>query len=196
MGPSIPLEPLLQDIADAIRAKTGTDDPIYPEDYAVKIMTIESGDGTITMESLEIAAPPDKVDYYYNGLWHEFLDPTGMTFVLHVDLLGMKLALPIRPDYEAIDQDRHRMLYTVRPMAPEGMSNWPEVTLELSPDREVQDGDTRLTAEVRWRGQKVRAVQPVNVFYASPHWYDIEKQDRTWAEFENTFVTWDGVATA
>lgn len=160
------------------------------------ILAIETGDGTITMESLVITTPPNKVDYYYNGLWHEYFDPTGMTFVLHVDLIGMKLALPVQPIYEAIDQDRHKMVYTMRPVAPEGMSNWPEVELELSPDRALQEGDAQITAEVRWRGQRVQAAQPINAAYSSPRWYDIEKKNRTWAEFGTEFGTWAGVETA
>ncbi len=166
------------------------------DNLAEAIRTIQTSDGTIVMEGLAIATPPDKVDYYYNGLWHEYFDPTGMTFTLRVDLLGMKLALPIRPAYEAIDQHRHRMTYTVRPDAPEGMSSWPEVELILSPDRQVQEGDAEITAEVRWRGQKVSAAQAVNVAYSSPHWYDIEKKPRTWSDFASEFGTWSGVESA
>lgn len=195
--PVTPLKTLFDRIADAIRTMDETEGEIPAETFPERILGIPKGDGLLILKSLAIAEPPAKTSYYFNGLFHEFFDPTGMIFTLTVELLGASLAMPITPDYEAIDEDRYKMSYDVAPTPPEGMSGFPsDFKLSMTPDREVQDGDSAITATVSWHGQTVTVQQPVTVAYEQPHWYDIEKQDRTWDEFEEEFDTWAGVESA
>ncbi len=80
-------------IADAIREKDGTTEPIPANDFAARILAIQGG-GDVTLESISITAPPNKVSYHTGDLF----DPTGMSvwaefsngyglYVNHADLV-------------------------------------------------------------------------------------------------------------
>lgn len=80
-------------IADAIREKEGTAEPIPAGDFAARILAIQAGGG-VTLESIAITAPPNKVQYKTGALF----DPTGMSvwaefsngyglYVNHADLV-------------------------------------------------------------------------------------------------------------
>lgn len=66
-------EQKLKAIADAIRAKDGTLEPISAQDFPERIRAIPSGG--INLERIEITAPPAKADY----LVGESFDTAGMT---------------------------------------------------------------------------------------------------------------------
>ena len=68
-------ETKLKAIADAIREKDGTSEPIPANDFADRIRAIQGGGGGVTLESIAINAPPSKVHY---GIG-ELFDPTGMS---------------------------------------------------------------------------------------------------------------------
>lgn len=83
----------LKAIADAIREKDGTTEPIPANDFAARILAIQGG-GDVTLESIAITAPPNKVRYHTGDLF----DPTGMSvwaefsngyglYVNHADLM-------------------------------------------------------------------------------------------------------------
>ena len=83
----------LKAIADAIREKDGTTEPIPANDFAARILAIQGGGG-VTLESISITAPPSKVSYKTGDLF----DPTGMSvwaefsngyglYVNHADLV-------------------------------------------------------------------------------------------------------------
>ena len=83
----------LKAIADAIREKEGTAEPIPAGDFAARILAIQAGGG-VTLESIAITAPPNKVQYKTGSLF----DPTGMSvwaefsngyglYVNHADLV-------------------------------------------------------------------------------------------------------------
>lgn len=153
----------------------------------------EIDESIIKMTSLVINSPPTKTSYYYNGLFHEFFSPVGMVFTLNVNLLGMELAMPITPTYVKANKDRYIMEYAIHPQSPEGMSEWPEVSLSFAPDRGVEEGDSNITVRVDWKGQSVEATQPITVAFGSPTWHDLELGDRTWQQLEDDFDTWDGL---
>lgn len=67
-------EDKLKAIADAIREKEGTSEPIPAGDFAARILAIRGG-GDVTLESISITAPPNKVSYATGDLF----DPTGMS---------------------------------------------------------------------------------------------------------------------
>jgi len=69
------LKTLFKDTADAIREKDGTTEPILARDFPARIQAIQGGGGGVTMERIEIKAPPDKVRYKIG----ESFDPTGMS---------------------------------------------------------------------------------------------------------------------
>lgn len=80
-------------IADAIREKEGTAEPIPAGDFAARILAIQAGGG-VTLESIAITAPPNRVQYKTGSLF----DPTGMSvwaefsngyglYVNHADLV-------------------------------------------------------------------------------------------------------------
>lgn len=66
------LKPLFKDIAGAIREKDGTTEEIKAADFPGRILAIPAGG--VTVEKLEITAPPTKT-LYFRG---ETFDPTGM----------------------------------------------------------------------------------------------------------------------
>lgn len=86
-------ETKLKAIADAIREKDGTTEPIPANDFAARILAIQGGDG-VTLESIAITAPPNKVSYKTGDLfdptgmsvWAEFSNGYGM-YVNHADLV-------------------------------------------------------------------------------------------------------------
>lgn len=65
----------LKAIADAIREKDGTTGPIPASDFAERIRAIQGGGGDVSLEAIEITAPPNKVSYGVG----ELFDPTGMS---------------------------------------------------------------------------------------------------------------------
>ena len=80
-------------IADAIREKDGTTEPIPANDFPERIRAIQVG-GDVSLESVAITAPPTKVRYKTG----ELFDPTGMSvwaafsngyglYVNHTDLV-------------------------------------------------------------------------------------------------------------
>ena len=84
----------LKAIADAIREKEGTAEPIPANDFAARILAIQGGGGDVTLESIAITAPPNTVSYKTGSLF----DPTGMSvwaefsngyglYVNHADLV-------------------------------------------------------------------------------------------------------------
>ena len=86
-------ETKLRAIADAIREKDGSSELIAANDFAARILAIQGG-GDVTLESISITAPPDKVLYKTGDLF----DPTGMSvwaefsngyglYVNHADLV-------------------------------------------------------------------------------------------------------------
>lgn len=66
-------ETKLKDIADAIREKDGTTEPIPANDFPERIRAIQGGGG-IELESISIISPPAKTTY----LVGERFDPAGM----------------------------------------------------------------------------------------------------------------------
>lgn len=68
------LTDLFSDIANAIREKDGTTAEITASDFPDRIRTIPTGIGGVQLESISIAAPPLKTNYYAG----ETFDPTGM----------------------------------------------------------------------------------------------------------------------
>ena len=66
-------ETKLKAIADAIREKDGTEEPIAANDFPERIRAIQGGGG-IELESIEITTPPGKVKYHPG----EMFDPAGM----------------------------------------------------------------------------------------------------------------------
>ena len=68
-------ETRLKAIADAIREKDGTTGPIPASDFAERIRAIQGGGGDVSLEAIEITAPPNKVSYGVG----ELFDPTGMS---------------------------------------------------------------------------------------------------------------------
>lgn len=66
-------EQKLAAIADAIREKDGTTEPIPANDFPERIRAIQGGGG-IELESISIVAPPDRVRYQVG----ERFDPAGM----------------------------------------------------------------------------------------------------------------------
>lgn len=131
------------------------------------ILAIPTGDNEIVLNSLSIVTPPDKLHYYYNGLYHESFDPTGMTFEAELEAFGVAMTIPVEQSY-----------------------------IEFFPSGPLEEGTTQVTASFRFGSQSVVAQQPIELVYESPRWSDIEQQDRTWAEFETEFGTWGGVETA
>ena len=84
----------LKAIADAIREKEGSAEPIPANDFAARILAIQGGGGDVTLESIAITAPPNTVSYKTGSLF----DPTGMSvwaefsngyglYVNHADLV-------------------------------------------------------------------------------------------------------------
>lgn len=67
-------EEKLKAIADAIREKDGSTEPIPANKFPARIRGIPAGGGGVTVERIEITAPPDKTKY---GPGDTF-DPTGM----------------------------------------------------------------------------------------------------------------------
>lgn len=130
------------------------------------ILAIQTGDNEITLRSLTILTPPDKTDYYYNGLFAEDFDPTGMTFEAVLEAFGVALTIPVGMEY-----------------------------IVLSPSGPLDETVTQITASFRFGSQIVTADQPITVAYESPKWKDIEQKERTWAQFEQEFTTWNDVET-
>lgn len=131
------------------------------------ILAIQTGDNEITLRSLTILTPPDKTSYYYNGLFAETFDSSGMTFEAVLEAFGVALTIPVDMEY-----------------------------IVLSPSGPLDETVTQITASFRFGSQVVTADQPITVAYESPKWKDIEQVDRTWEEFEEEFDTWAGVENA
>lgn len=98
----------LQAIADAIREKDGSSEPIPAGDFPERIRAIQGGGGDVTLEGIEITAPPNKVSYGVGQLF----DPTGMSvwasfsngyglYVNHADL-AFDPAGPLEEGTEAV----------------------------------------------------------------------------------------------
>ena len=67
-------ETKMKEIADAIREKDGTTEPIPANDFPERIRAIQGGGGGIELESISIISPPAKTAY----LVGERFDPAGM----------------------------------------------------------------------------------------------------------------------
>lgn len=87
-------EQKLTAIADAIREKDGTTEPIPAGDFAARILAIQGGGGDVSLAGLAILEPPYRVTYRPG----ELFDPTGMSvyaafsngyglYVNHADLV-------------------------------------------------------------------------------------------------------------
>ena len=157
------LKPLFKDIADALREKEGTDEPIRAADFPARIRAIPAAGEEIALRALRIASPPEKQGYGCNGFGGEAFDPSGMGLEAELSAFSNPVFLPVGLEY-----------------------------VTISPEGPLPEGTEYVTISLRSEVQTVVARQPVTVRYRSPDWADVEGAGLSWQSFEEEQTTWAG----
>lgn len=107
------LSDFMADIADAIRAKKGTSEPINAQDFSSEIASIETGGGGSTMEywsvpaeiaevAVELTTHSPWAKFTYNGITHIVSGGSVATFT-GATLLAVAIDLSAKMAYRGIE---------------------------------------------------------------------------------------------